>query len=154
MKQATFAAGCFWHVEEAFRTISGVLSTRVGYMGGKTVSPTYAEVCTDKTGHAEAVNMMYDPAKISYEYLLNIFWKIHNPTQKNCQGVDEGSQYRGIIFYHDDEQKKIAELSKKEEQKKYSKPIMTEIVPSTIFYRAEEYHQHYFMQRGEKICGI
>lgn len=151
---ATFGAGCFWHVEEAFRTIKGVLKTEVGYTGGKMKSPTYEDVCTDETGHAEAVQIEFDPKQVSYEDLLKVFWTIHDPTQKNRQGPDVGTQYRSAIFYHTEEQKKIAEKSLKEEQKKYKEKIATEITKATIFYPAEEYHQKYLMKRGLKTCGI
>lgn len=154
MQKATFAAGCFWHVEEAFREIKGVISTTVGYTGGKMKNPTYEEVCTDETGHAEAVQIEYDPKIVPYEKLLDAFWTIHDPTQKNRQGPDEGTQYRSAIFYHTEEQKKIAEKSLKEEQKKYEEKIATEITKATVFYPAEEYHQKYLMKRGQKTCGI
>ena len=154
MQKATFAAGCFWHVEEAFREIKGVISTTVGYTGGKMKNPTYEEVCTDETGHAEAVQIEYDPKIVPYEKLLDAFWTIHDPTQKNRQGPDEGTQYRSAIFYHTEEQKKIAEKSLKEEQKKNEEKIPTEITKATVFYPAEEHHQKYLMKRGQKTCGI
>ncbi len=150
--KATFGAGCFWHVEEAFRNVPGVKKTIVGYMGGKTKNPSYEDVCTDKTGHVEACMVEYDPKKISYGELLRIFWKIHDPTQINKQGLDIGTQYRSAIFYHDSEQKKLAEESLRKEQKKYQEKIATEITKAGKFYKAEEYHQKYLMKRGLKAC--
>jgi len=149
METATFAAGCFWGVEEKFSNIKGVISTKVGYTGGKTKNPTYEQVCTDTTGHAEAVQIQYDPNIVSYEKLLNTFWNIHDPTQHNRQGPDIGTQYRSIIFYHDDKQKKLAEKSKNILKKtgKYKKNIATEIKPATTFYPAEEYHQQYIKKQ-------
>lgn len=146
MEKATFGAGCFWGVEEAFGKINGVKETAVGYMGGKLENPTYEDVCTNTTGHAEVVEVIYDPEKISYEDLLNKFWEIHDPTQVNRQGMDVGSQYRSVIFYHNEKQRKIAEKSKNDlnQSDKYSKPIATEITKAKTFYRAEEYHQKYF----------
>ncbi|MFA5101814.1 MAG: peptide-methionine (S)-S-oxide reductase MsrA [Candidatus Thermoplasmatota archaeon] len=154
MEKATFGAGCFWHVEEAFRHLNGVLSTTVGYTGGTTKNPTYEEVCTDKTGHAEVVEITYDPQKITYVELLRVFWDIHDPTTKNRQGPDIGTQYRSAIFYHSPEQKTAAELSKKtlEQTKKYKKKIVTEITQATPFYPAEEYHQRYFEKHGIAAC--
>ena len=148
--KATFGAGCFWHVEDLFRKTNGVTSTKVGYIGGNLVNPTYEEVCTDKTGHAEAVQIDYDPNVISYEELLDVFWNNHDPTSLNRQGPDIGYQYRSAIFVHDDDQKKIAEKSKEllENSGKFSKPIVTEITPAPEFYRAEEYHQKYFQKHG------
>ena len=142
-ENATFAAGCFWGVEEHFRALPGVLSTSVGYTGGTTKNPSYEDVCTDRTGHAEAVNIEFDPSVISYEKLLELFWKIHDPTSKNHQGPDYGSQYRSAVFFHSKEQEKAAQSIKEEFQKsgKMQKPIATEIVPAGEFYRAEEYHQ-------------
>jgi peptide-methionine (S)-S-oxide reductase len=146
MEKATFGAGCFWGVEEAFGKIDGVKETTVGYMGGKLENPTYEDVCTNTTGHAEVVEVIYDPEKISYEELLKKFWEIHDPTQVNRQGMDVGSQYRSVIFYHNEKQEKIAEKSKESLEKsgKYSKPLATEITKAKNFYRAEEYHQKYF----------
>jgi len=154
MEKATFGAGCFWHVEEAFREIKGVLKTEVGYMGGKMKNPKYEDVCTDETGHAEVVQVEFDPAVVPYEKLLEVFWTIHDPTQKNKQGPDEGTQYRSAIFYHSEQQKKTAEKSLKEEQKKHKEKIATEITKAGEFYPAEEYHQKYLMKRGIKTCGI
>ena len=151
---ATFAAGCFWGVEEAFRTVKGVKYTRAGYAGGHFKNPNYEDVCSDKTGHAEAVEITYDPYEISYEDLLGIFWKIHDPTTPNRQGADVGSQYRSVIFYHDDGQKDASFASKKKLEKShaFSKKILTEIVPATEFYPAEEYHQKYDMKHGITSC--
>lgn len=152
MALATFAAGCFWHVEEAFRVIKGVVKTDAGYMGGAMKNPTYEQVCTDRTGHAEAVRLEYDPTIVSYKDLLRVFWSIHDPTQKNRQGPDVGTQYRSAIFTHTPEQKKLAEQSRKDEQTRRDAPIATEIVPAGTFYRAEDYHQQYLMKRGRKTC--
>jgi peptide-methionine (S)-S-oxide reductase len=154
MDKATFGAGCFWHVEEAFRHLNGIFSTMVGYTGGTLKNPTYEEVCTDKTGHAEAVEISFDPQKITYEELLRVFWDIHDPTTKNRQGPDVGTQYRSAIFYHSLEQKTAAELSKKnlEQSRKYRKKIVTEITQATTFYPAEEYHQHYLAKQGLAAC--
>jgi len=148
--KATFGAGCFWHVEDMLSKTKGVKSTKVGYIGGQLPNPTYEEVCTDKTGHAEAVEVEYDPDEISYEELLDVFWNNHNPTTLNRQGPDIGIQYRSAIFYHDDEQKEIAEKSKQilDKSRKYENPIVTEIVSSPTFYSAEEYHQKYFKKHG------
>ena len=153
-EKATFAAGCFWGVEAAFRQIKGVVSTQVGYMGGKMKNPNYGDVCTDETGHAEAVEVTYEPKKVSYEKLLEVFWQNHNPTQLNRQGPDVGTQYRSVIFYHDKEQKEKAMKSLKEEQKKHKEKIVTEIKPAATFYRAEEYHQQYLEKRGLSTCNI
>ena len=148
--KATFGAGCFWHVEDLFSKTKGVKSTKVGYIGGQLPNPTYEEVCTDKTGHVEAVQVEYEPDEISYEELLDVFWKNHNPTTLNRQGPDIGIQYRSAIFYHNDEQKEIAEKSKQSLDKSghFENPIVTEIVPTPIFYKAEEYHQQYFKKHG------
>ena len=148
--KATFGAGCFWHVEDLLSKTKGVKSTKVGYVGGQLPNPTYEEVCTDKTGHVEAVEVEYDPNEISYEELLDVFWKNHNPTTLNRQGPDIGIQYRSVIFYHNDEQKEIAEKSKQtlEKSRQFENPIVTEIVPTPTFYDAEEYHQKYFKKHG------
>jgi len=148
--KATFGAGCFWHVEDIFRKTKGVKSTQVGYIGGKLANPTYEEVCTDKTGHAEAVQVEYDPTEISYDELLQIFWKNHDPTSLNRQGPDIGIQYRSAIFFYNDAQKEIAKRSKDdlEKSEKFQKSIVTEIVPAPQFYKAEEYHQKYFQKLG------
>ena len=153
---ATFGAGCFWGTEETFRVLDGVLATAVGYCGGITESPTYEAVCTDLTGHAEVVQVTYDPAKISYEKLLDVFWTNHNPTTMNQQGPDFGSQYRSVIFAHSSEQKKIAEASKKalEESGTWQRPIVTQIVDGQQFYPAEDYHQQYLKKRGLGSCHI
>ncbi|WP_048190577.1 peptide-methionine (S)-S-oxide reductase MsrA [Methanobacterium sp. SMA-27] len=155
-EKASFAAGCFWGVEATFRDLKGVVSTSVGYMGGSTEDPTYGDVCSGSTGHAETVQIIYDPTKISYEKLLETFWNKHDPTTKNRQGPDVGSQYRSIIFYHNEEQKNLAIESKKklEESGKYNQPIVTEIIPAPKFYPAEDYHQQYLEKRGRKFCGI
>lgn len=154
MEKATFGAGCFWHVEEAFRHLKGVTSTTAGYMGGTQQNPTYEDVCTDKTGHAEVVEILYHPETISYEELLNVFWEIHDPTTKNRQGPDVGTQYRSVIFYHTVEQKTIAEISKRnlEQSQKYKKKIVTEITKATAFYPAEAYHQQYLARHGLAAC--
>lgn len=148
--KATFGAGCFWHVEDLLRKTKGVKSTQVGYIGGKLSNPTYEEVCTDTTGHAEAVQVEYDPNEISYDELLDVFWSNHDPTSLNRQGPDIGNQYRSAIFFHDEEQKKTAQKSKEELEKsgKFQKRIVTEIVAAPEFYKAEEYHQKYFQKHG------
>jgi peptide-methionine (S)-S-oxide reductase len=153
-QRAIFAAGCFWGVEEAFREMPGVVSTAVGYIGGATKDPTYEQVCTDRTGHAEAVLVEYDPTRVAYDDLLERFWKIHDPTQVNRQGPDFGTQYRTAIFYTSDEQRAAAEASKEQlsASGKHRRPIATEIVPAPEFYRAEEYHQQYFAKRGQPSC--
>jgi len=152
LEKATFAAGCFWHVEEDFRTIKGVKETMVGYTGGDMKDPKYEDVCTDETGHAEAVEVTFDPSVVSYEKLLDVFWSHHDPTTRNRQGFDVGTQYRSAIFYHSEEQQKIAQASKKSTQKKFKSPIVTEIIKAGPFYKAEEYHQKYLMKRGLKTC--
>ena len=144
METAIFGAGCFWGVEAAFREVEGVVSTRVGYTGGWFDNPTYTDVCSGRTGHAESVEVTYDPAKVSYDQLLNVFWEVHNPTTLNRQGPDVGSQYRSVIFFHNPEQAKAALKSKEEAQEFFDRKIVTEIVPATDFWRAEEYHQRYF----------
>ncbi|HLQ25358.1 MAG TPA: peptide-methionine (S)-S-oxide reductase MsrA [Acidiferrobacterales bacterium] len=153
-QKATFGAGCFWGVEAAFRKIKGVVSTAVGYSGGTLPNPAYKDVCTDRTGHAEVVEVTYDPARVSYEELLKVFWEAHNPTTLNRQGPDIGSQYRSAIFFHNAEQEAQARASKEQLQKsgKYKKPIVTEIVPAAPFYRAEEYHQRYLEKQGIDTC--
>jgi peptide-methionine (S)-S-oxide reductase len=155
-EKATFGAGCFWGVESAFREVDGVVDAAVGYEGGHTENPTYKDVCTDRTGHAEVVEVEYDPSKVSYEQLLNVFWNEHDPTQVNRQGPDFGTQYRTVIFYHSPEQERIARASKEALQKsgKFSRPIATEIVPAQTFYRAEDYHQQYLAKRGVRHCHI
>lgn len=154
---ATFGAGCFWGVEAALRQVKGVVNTTVGFMGGTLKNPAYKDVCTDKTGHAEVVQVEYDPSQISYGKLLNIFWTIHDPTTPNKQGPDKGSQYRSVIFYHNLEQEKAARQSKERLEKsgEFKRPIVTEIVPAKEFYKAEEYHQRYYEKQGIKsTCHI
>lgn len=156
MEKATFGAGCFWGVEAACRQIKGVKSTAVGYMGGTLKDPTYEDVCTDRTGHAEIVQVEFDPAQVSYADLLQVFWENHDPTTLNRQGPDVGTQYRSAIFYHSPEQKTAAEASKEALQGsgKYRKPIVTEITPAGDFWRAEEYHQQYLEKRGLSHCHL
>jgi len=148
--KATFASGCFWHVEDLFRKTKGVKSTKVGYTGGNLANPTYEEVCADTTGHAEAVEVEYDPNEISYDALLNLFWNNHDPTSLNRQGPDIGIQYRSSIFFHDESQKQTAQKSKEilDSSGKLSKKIVTEIIPAPEFYKAEDYHQKYFQKHG------
>ncbi|MGH9772962.1 MAG: peptide-methionine (S)-S-oxide reductase MsrA [Candidatus Acidiferrales bacterium] len=154
MEKATFAAGCFWGVESAFREVPEVISTRVGYTGGTLENPTYKDVCTDSTGHAEAVEVTYDPARLSYDDLLNVFWKSHDPTTLNRQGPDVGAQYRSAIFYHSPEQEAAAHASKDRLEKSGAcrRPIVTEIVPASQFWQAEEYHQQYLEKHGMAHC--
>jgi peptide-methionine (S)-S-oxide reductase len=154
MEKATFGAGCFWGVEAAFGKVRGVMRTAVGYMGGHTASPTYEEVCTGTTGHAEVVEVEFDPGVVSYARLLEVFWANHDPTQVNRQGPDEGTQYRTVIFCHSEEQEKAATESKQalENSGKYKKPIATAILPAATFYRAEDYHQQYLEKRGLASC--
>jgi peptide-methionine (S)-S-oxide reductase len=156
MAKATFAAGCFWGVEATFRRVPGVISTRVGYTGGDFKNPSYKDVCTDRTGHAEAVEVEYDPGKVSYESLLQIFWENHDPTQLNRQGPDFGTQYRSVIFYHSPEQEQAARASKEtlENSRRFSRPIVTQIVPAVSFYQAEDYHQQYLEKRGVASCHV
>lgn len=155
IERAVFAAGCFWGVEETFRNVKGVVATRAGYTGGKPRNPTYEEVCTDTTGHAEAVEVAFDPGVVSYKELLKVFWDIHDPTTMNRQGPDTGSQYRSAIFYANGEQESLARESREELERSrlYRRPIVTEITPASAFYPAEEYHQKYLMKRGLKYCG-
>ena len=156
MSKATFAAGCFWGVEAAFREVDGVTATRVGYTGGSFENPTYRDVCSHKTGHAEAVEVDFDPARVSYDDLLAVFWENHDPTQLNRQGPDVGSQYRSAIFYHDQEQAEAARASKERLEKSgaWRRPIVTEITPASRFYEAEDYHQQYLEKRGLATCRI
>jgi peptide-methionine (S)-S-oxide reductase len=156
MEKATFAAGCFWGVEATFRQLPGVISTRVGYIGGSTANPTYKQVCMDTTGHAEAVEIEYDPSKLSYDKLLEVFWENHDPTQLNRQGPDWGKQYRSAIFFHSPEQETEAKASKEQLEKshRFSKPVVTQIVPATTFFEAEDYHQQYLEKKGLASCHI
>ncbi|MCC7519373.1 MAG: peptide-methionine (S)-S-oxide reductase MsrA [Verrucomicrobiae bacterium] len=153
-EKATFASGCFWGVEAEFRAIKGVVSTAVGYTGGTVKDATYEQVCTGRTGHAEAVEVEYDPARVTYAQLLDVFWKNHDPTTRNRQGPDVGSQYRSAIFYHGEEQRKAAEesLHRLEKARAFPRPIVTQIVPAGPFYRAEDYHQQYLEKRGLARC--
>ena len=155
-QKATFAAGCFWGVEHVFRQVEGVIATRVGYSGGTTPNPTYKEVCTGRTGHAEAVEVTYDPERVGYDDLLGVFWENHDPTTRNRQGVDIGSQYRSVIFVHDDEQKQAALRSRDElgDSGRFRRPIVTEIVPAAEFWEAEEYHQQYYKKNGIASCRL
>lgn len=155
-QKATFGAGCFWGVEETFRNLKGVVSTAVGYAGGKTDNPTYEDVCSDETGHAEVVEVEFDPDEISYDEILEIFWSSHNPTTLNRQGPDVGTQYRSVIFYHSPEQKAAAEKSKEktDQSGRFPRPIVTQIEPAPKFWRAEEYHQQYLNKRGQSHCAI
>lgn len=154
MEKATFGAGCFWGVEEAFRTQQGVLETAVGYAGGMKDAPSYEEVCTDRTGHAEVVEVTFNPAEITYEQLLDVFWNLHDPTTLNRQGPDIGSQYRSVIFTHSIEQKDAAKASKDAAQARFRKTIVTQILPAPTFWPAEEYHQKYLLKRGYGSCHI
>jgi len=156
MEKAIFGAGCFWGVESSFREVKGVKTTAVGYSGGHTQNPTYKDVCTDKTGHAEVVQVEFDPKEVSYDDLLNVFWEVHDPTQVNRQGPDYGTQYRSAIFFTTPEQEAAAKASKERLQKsgKFKRPIATEITPASEFCRAEEYHQQYLEKRGMAHCRI
>jgi peptide-methionine (S)-S-oxide reductase len=155
-EKAAFGAGCFWGVEAAFRQVEGVTGTAVGFMGGALEHPTYRDVCTDRTGHAEVVEVEFDPSRVTYEKLLGLFWEVHDPTQKNRQGPDVGTQYRSAIFFFNPAQEEAAKNSKKklEEAGTFKKPLVTEIVPATQFWRAEEYHQQYLEKRGLAHCSI
>src|SRR4030043_126374 len=152
-EKAVFGAGCFWHVEASFRKVHGVINTAVGYMGGHTKNPSYGDVCTDKTGHLEVCLFEFDPKRISYNELLEVFWGIHDPAQLNRQGLDIGSQYQSIIFYYGETQKRLAIESKKKKQKKYKQPIVTRIVKAGEFYKAEGYHQRYLEKKKLAGCG-
>jgi len=156
LEKATFGAGCFWGVEVAFRNVPGVTATAAGYLGGTIPNPTYHDVCTGRTGHAEVVEVTYDPSKVSYEDLLNVFWTNHNPTTLNRQGPDRGTQYRSAIFFHSDPQKLAAADSKQQwnASGRFSGPIVTEITPASTFYRAEEYHQRYLEKQGLASCHL
>jgi peptide-methionine (S)-S-oxide reductase len=153
-KKATFGAGCFWGVEAAFRQVDGVTKTEVGYEGGRLENPSYEDVCSHKTGHAEVVEVTYDPEQVSYEELLGVFWGKHDPTQLNRQGWDIGDQYRSVVFFHDDEQREAADRSKAEldASGRYRKPVVTAIEPAQTFYPAEDYHQQYLEKRGRSSC--
>ncbi|TPE45256.1 peptide-methionine (S)-S-oxide reductase MsrA [Pontibacter mangrovi] len=152
LEKATFGAGCFWGIEEAFRNTPGVIGTEVGYMGGHTSNPTYEDVCSGRTGHAEVVQVRFDPKQVSYDQLLQVFWQAHDPTQFHRQGPDVGSQYRSVVFFHDNEQRLMAETTKENWQQSpefSGRQIVTEIVPADTFYRAEEHHQHYLLKHGQ-----
>ncbi|NLX47426.1 MAG: peptide-methionine (S)-S-oxide reductase MsrA [Euryarchaeota archaeon] len=156
LKKATFAAGCFWGVEAKFMKVEGVVDTEVGFMGGRTESPSYRDVCTDRTGHAEVVHLTYDDSAVSYEQLLDVFWGSHDPTQKNRQGPDRGSQYRTAIFYHDEEQRRTAESSKASQDAsgRFKRLIATSLEEAGPFWRAEEYHQKYLCKKGLDTCHL
>ncbi|MQA99974.1 MAG: peptide-methionine (S)-S-oxide reductase MsrA [Actinobacteria bacterium] len=154
MAKATFGAGCFWGVEAEFRRLEGVTATAAGYAGGGLDNPTYEQVCSNTTGHAEVVEVDFDPEVISYDELVDLFWRLHDPTQVNRQGPDIGTQYRSVIFTHDDEQAATAAASKERAQQRFSKPIATQIVPATAFWRAEEYHQRYLEKKGLASCTV
>jgi peptide-methionine (S)-S-oxide reductase len=156
METATFGAGCFWGVEVRFQQEPGVTETAVGYEGGKLDNPTYKDVCTDRTGHAEVVEVKFDPAKVSYQRLLDLFFELHDPTQLNRQGPDWGAQYRSAVFFHSPEQEAAAKatIARLNEQKAFKKPIVTQVVPAETFWRAEEYHQKYLEKRGAVSCHI
>jgi len=153
---ATFGAGCFWGIEALFRQVEGVTDAAVGYTGGTLENPTYKDVCSDRTGHAEVVQVTFDPARVSYEKLLDVFWQVHDPTQLNRQGPDHGRQYRSAIYFHTPAQEAAARASKAKLQasKLFSRPIVTEITPASTFWRAEEYHQRYLEKNGLPICHI
>ncbi len=154
MEKATFGAGCFWGIEAAFRNVKGVKTTAVGYSGGTLKNPTYEDVCTGLTGHAEVVQVSYEQAEVSYQELLDLFWEIHDPTTLNRQGPDVGSQYRSALFFHTPKQEAAARASKEnlEARGRYQRPVATEITPASEFYRAEEYHQQYLEKRGQAHC--
>src|SRR5947209_12117837 len=156
MEIATFGGGCFWGVEAAFRQLPGVVDAAAGYTGGTLDNPTYKDVCTDRTGHAEAVQVTFDPAMISYEQLLDAFWQLHDPTQFNRQGPDYGKQYRSVIFFHSPEQERAARESKQrlDSSGRFTRKVVTEISPAQSFWRAEEYHQRYLEKRGVEQCHI
>ncbi len=155
-EKATFGAGCFWGVEATFRELNGVMDAAVGYEGGHTENPTYQDVCTDRTGHVEVVEVDFDPARVSYEQLLDVFWTNHDPTQVNRQGPDVGVQYRSVIFFHTPEQEQTAQASKEKwnASGKFRRPIATAIEPARTFYRGEEYHQQYLAKRGLRHCHV
>ncbi|MGH9720262.1 MAG: peptide-methionine (S)-S-oxide reductase MsrA [Bryobacteraceae bacterium] len=153
-EKATFGAGCFWGVEAAFRQVPGVVDAAVGYAGGTLTNPAYRDVCTGKTGHAEVVQVEFDPAHVSYRQLLDVFWQNHDPTTLNRQGPDVGTQYRSAIFFHSAEQEAAAQASKAEQQPRFTRPVVTEITPAPSFYRAEDYHQRYLEKRGLAHCSL
>jgi peptide-methionine (S)-S-oxide reductase len=153
LQHATFAAGCFWGVEAALREIEGVVRTSVGYTGGNTLDPTYSDVCSGSTGHAEAVEVWFDPSVVSYDQLLDVFWSIHDPTTPNRQGWDLGSQYRSAVFFHDAEQEQLAISSRDKRQESLARAIVTHTVPAGEFYAAEDYHQRYFEKHGGAACA-
>lgn len=157
LELATFGSGCFWCTEAIFLDVEGVYNVQSGYTGGKVKNPTYREVCSGLTGHAEVIQLNYDPKKITYDELLEIFWKTHDPTTLNKQGADEGTQYRSVIYYHNDEQKRLAESYKKQldDEKVFNGPIVTEISPATVFYKAEDYHQNYYnLNQDQPYCSF
>jgi peptide-methionine (S)-S-oxide reductase len=156
MEKATFGAGCFWGVEVAFRNVPGVVDAKVGYLGGTLANPTYEDVCTGETGHAEVVQVEFDPSRVTFDQLLDVFWSSHNPTTRNRQGPDWGTQYRSAIFYHSDEQRRVAEASRDRwnASGKFGRPIVTEITAASEFYPAEDYHQRYLEKRGLASCHI
>jgi peptide-methionine (S)-S-oxide reductase len=154
VEKATFGAGCFWQVEAVFRNTHGVCATAVGYEGGSLESPSYEDVCTDRTGHAEVIELDFDPERVSYDQLLDVFWELHDPTQRNRQGPDVGTQYRSAILFHSPEQEQAAIASKQRVQARLSKPVVTDVTPATTFYRAEEHHQRYLEKRGLATCSI
>ncbi len=154
LEKATFGAGCFWGVEVEFRNVPGVYDAAVGYMGGTLENPSYEAVCTDRTGHAEVVQVDFDPDEVTYEELVDKFFELHDPTQLNRQGPDVGTQYRSVIFFHDDEQRRLAEETKREAQARHPRPVVTEIVPAERFWPAEDYHQQYLEKRGLSSCTL
>ena len=154
LEEATFAAGCFWGVEATFREVPGVVDVTVGYTGGSAERPTYEQVCSHRTGHAEAVLVAFDPTKVGYDELLDVFWRMHDPTTLNRQGPDVGSQYRSAIFVNGEDQEKAAEASRERAQERFRRPIVTEITPASVFWPAEEYHQRYFEKHGIAGCHL
>ena len=154
VEKATFGAGCFWQVEIVFANTPGVVGTAVGYLGGTLPNPSYEQVCTGRTGHAEVVQVEFDPERVSYDQLLDIFWELHDPTQLNRQGPDRGTQYRSAIFFHSAEQEAAARASKDRVQGQHRRPVVTEITPASEFYRAEGYHQRYLEKRGLATCAV
>jgi peptide-methionine (S)-S-oxide reductase len=153
-EKATFGGGCFWGVEVAFRNVPGVVDAAVGYMGGTLANPSYEDVCTDRTGHAEVVQVEFDPTELSYDELLDTFWELHDPTQRDGQGPDIGTQYRSVIFFHSPAQEEKAAEAKARVQARFDRPVVTELVPASEFWRAEDYHQQYLVKRGLATCRI